>query len=234
MFKQSLAAATIALFCAFPAFADDAKMNRTLSLTGHGEVRAAPDLASLSMGVTINAETAEKALAENSKAMIKLMDALKAAGIPDKDIQTSNFMINPRYDYRNDGSQPVANGFDVSNQVTVTLRNVADTGKLLDAVVAAGANQINGVSFGIDDPQAAMDEARKKAIAEAKRKAELYAVASGVTLGNIVSIAEGGAYDPRPVFTAKREAAADAGPPPPVAPGEQIIAADVTVVWEIK
>ncbi len=233
MFKQSLAVATIALFCAFPALADETKMQRTISLTGHGEVRAAPDNATLSLGVFSNAATAQEALAANTKAMSKLIEALKEAGIADKDLQTSNFMVNPRYDYRNDGSQPVANGFDVSNQVTVTLRKVADTGKLLDEAVSAGANQINGISFNIENPDQALDEARKKAVAEAKRKAEIYAAASGVSLGNIIAINEGGSYQPQPVFMAKARAESGAADVP-VAPGEQVISADITVVWEIK
>lgn len=231
MFKPYLAAATIALFCVAPAFAEETKMQRTISLTGYGEVQGVPDRATLSLGVFTNAQTAKEALATNSTSMTKLMEALKAAGIADKDMQTSNFMINPRYDYRNDGQQPVANGFDVSNQVTVNVRNIADIGQFLDQSVTAGANQINGISFSFENSDQLMDEARKKAVADAKRKAELYTAASGTSLGSIITISESGVSQPQPIFMAKANAEAASTP---ISPGEQVLATNITIVWEIK
>jgi uncharacterized protein len=233
MFKQSIAVAAVALACTWPALAEETKMHRTLSLSGHGEIRAVPDLATISLGVFTNAASAQDALAANSASMTKLMEALKSAGVADKDIQTSNFSVNPSYEYRNDGSQPVAKGFDVSNQVTIAVRKIEEVGKTLDQAVAAGANQINGITFSIDNPDEELDNARKEAVKEARRKAELYAAATGVSLGSIINIIEGGTERPQPIYMAKGRAESAAAETP-VQPGEQIISMDVTIVWEIK
>jgi uncharacterized protein len=216
---------------AAPAMAEELKSPRVLSVAGHGEVRAAPTMATVSLGVFKNAMTAKDALAANTEAMTALFAALRAAGIADADMQTSNFSVSPRYDYRTD-NQPVANGFDVSNNVTVVVRKLDLLGGILDAAVTAGANQINGVTFSIEKPEAAMDEARKLAVADARRKAEVYGQASRVTLGDVLSISEGGSYQPQPVIfaRAKMEASADV----PIAQGEQVIAVDVNIAWEIK
>jgi uncharacterized protein len=233
MFRTFLAPLAIAL-STMPALADDAKLPRTISLSGQGEVRAAPDIAVLSLGVTTNAPSAKEAVDANSASMKALLEALKAAGVADKDMQTSNFVVSPRYDYsRSDGSAPQQQGFDATNSVTVTVRNINDLGRILDSSVAAGSNQINGISFGLDKPQPVMDEARKLAVADAKRKAELYASAARVSLGNIIQINEGGGYQPpAPIaqFSKSRAEAADV----PIAAGEQVIVVDVNITWEIR
>ena len=235
MLKPLLAAAlAIGLAAAQPALADEVKMPRTLTLTGHGEVRLVPDLATVSAGVLSQAATAREALSANSTAMERVMATLKAAGIADADIQTSNFLVQPRYDYNNDGRTPRLSGYDVSNTVTVTLRKVETLGAMLDQLVQAGANQINGVSFGIGKPEAALDEARKLAVADARHKASIYATAASFTLGKVLSIAEGGGYQPPAPMARAKMMAAEAAPPPPIASGEQTLAIDVSVTWELE
>jgi uncharacterized protein len=236
MLKQLFAASAIALLplVSSPAMAEDSKLARTIVISGHGEVRAAPDFAILSLGVFKNAPTAKEALDANTEAMNAVIAALKAAGIDAKDIQTSNFMVNPRYDYQNDGSAstPISHGFDVSNTVTVIVKQLGDVGRILDQAVSAGANQVNSISFGLKKAEMAMDEARKFAVIEAKRKADLLAQASGVTLGNIVTINEGGDAQPQPQFMMRE--AAGAAKDVPIAQGQQVISSDVTIIWEIK
>ena len=236
MFKTLITASAYALAATFltPAHAEDAKLLRSISLTGHGEVRMAPDLAIVTVGVTNSAETARDALDANTKAMEGVMASLKNAGIEAKDIQTSNFNVNPRYDYgQNNNQPPKVVAYDVSNNLTVTVRKLDGLGAVLDQVVSSGSNQINGVMFQVSKPEAATDEARKLAVADAQHKAEVYANASGIALGNIVSLSEGGGYQPPvPIFKTMRaeSAAADV----PIAQGEQAIAVDVNITWEIK
>ncbi len=233
MIKSLFAALLIVAATAMPTVAEESKMQRTISLTGHGEVRTTPDIASLSMGVFTNAASATAALEANNKAMRKVLHALEAAGIAPKDIQTSNLMVNPRYEPRPDESgQPQAAGFDASNNVSVVIRDLNVLGKVLDLVVSAGANQVNGINFGVEDDAPKLDEARKLAVKEARRKAELYAAAAGVSLGNVITISEGGPYQPPPgaLFKASAPEASDV----PIAQGEQVLAIDVNVTWEIK
>ncbi|MFO1034743.1 MAG: SIMPL domain-containing protein [Hyphomicrobiales bacterium] len=217
-----------------PAFSDDAKMPRLISVSGHGEVRALPDTASISLGVSTNAETAKAALEANSKAMTALMDSLKASGIADKNITTSNFSVNPHVDYvQTDNEQKsVIKGFDVANTVTITSTDIAGLGALLDKAVGAGSNQIYGISFTVSKADTLLDEARKTAVADARRKAEIYAAAGGFALGGVVSVSEGGGYvPPGPVMMSAK---ADMARAAPVAAGEQALGIDVSVTWEIK
>ena len=236
MFRTLIAASALALAATFltPVHADEAKLLRSMSLTGHGEVRMAPDLAIVTVGVMSSAATAREALDANTKAMEGVMASLKKAGIELRDIQTSNFMVNPRYDYgQNNNQPPKVTGYDVSNNVTLTVRKLDGLGAVLDQVVSSGSNQINGVMFQVSKPEAATDEARKLAVADAQRKAKVYTDASGVTLGNIVSLSEGGSYQPPvPVYKTMRTEgmAADV----PIAQGEQAIGVDVNITWEIK
>lgn len=215
--------------------AEEAQRVRSISVAGHGEVKAVPDLASVSMGVMTSGKTAKDALAANSKAMNELMAVLKKAGIEQKDIATSSFFVGPRYDYGQGGSQPPKlAGYDVSNMVTVTVRKIEAMGVVLDAAAGAGTNQIQGISFTVSKPETMLDEARKEAVAEARRKAEIYAAAGGFSLGQIVSLNEGVGYQPPVPMMAKTMAADAAGAPPPISQGEQALAIDVNVVWEIK
>lgn len=237
MQRFTLAASAFAalLAAASPSFADEVKMPRTISLSGHGEVKSAPDMAVVTAGVMTQGASAAEALAANTTAMTSLFSALKDEGIAEKDMQTSNFMIQPRYDY-NDGKQPpLLVGYDVSNNVTVTVHKIDGLGALLDKVVKAGSNQINGISFDVSNPTEGLDEARKLAVADATRKAKLYAAAMGVNLGPVLTVSEGTNYQP-PVPMLRTTAApmADGGRPVPVAAGEETLAMDVNITWEIQ
>ncbi len=228
------AAAVIGLLAAIsPAFAEGGKMPRIISLSGHGEVRATPDIAYVTSGVVTQGATAAEALAANTKAMTDLFAALKESGIEDRDVQTSNFSVQPRYDFSNNQA-PKMVGYDVSNNVTVTLRKVDTLGALLDRMVQSGSNQISGISFDVSKPDDAMDEARKLATEDATRKAKVYAKAMGIELGNVMQVSEGSAAQPPMPMVRSTMMKADAAPPVPMAAGEQTLAVDVNVIWEIK
>ena len=235
MQRFSFAAAALAglLAAVSPALADGGKMPRIISLSGHGEVRSAPDLAFVTSGVVTQGNTAAEALAANTKAMNDLFAALKEAGIEPKDVQTSNFSVQPRYDYNN-GQAPKLVGYDVNNNVAVTVRKVTDLGPLLDKLVQSGSNQITGVSFQVSKPDEAMDEARKLAAEDATRKAKVYAKAMGVELGEVIQVSEGTAFQPPMPMVRGLAMKADAAAPVPVAAGEQTLAVDVSVTFEIK
>jgi uncharacterized protein len=234
MFRSLLAASAFALAAAAftPAFAEDQKLPRTIALTGHGEARVVPDTAVVSVGVSSTAATAKEALAANSAAMTEVFAELKGENIADKDVQTSNFSIQPRYDYSDNGKPPKLVGYDVSNMVTVTVRQIDGLGPLLDKLVSAGSNQINGIVFQVSKPQAAMDEARQLAVRDAARKASVYTTAANVKLGPIVSISELSGYQPPPVQMKMMRAEAAAAPP--IAAGEESLSVDVNIVWEIN
>jgi uncharacterized protein YggE len=203
---------------------------RTITMTGHGEARATPDTAMLSAGVSAQAVTAAAALSANSAHMQSVMAALKKLGVPDKNIQTSNFSVSPQYASGN-GEAPRVTGYQATNQVEVRLEDVGKLGVTLDALVTAGANQMNGVIFSIRDDAALLAQARAAAVAEARFKAETFTKAAGVGLGSILSIGESGSEPPRRLYAAAPMAMAKAVP---VSLGEQSVSADVTIVWEIK
>lgn len=235
MFKSLLATVTAALLILTPALAEESKVNRMISISGHGEVMAVPDLATVSLGVMTTATTAQEALAANTKAMSDLLAVLKQQGVAERDTATSNFNVQPRYDYGQGGTQqPKVVGYDVSNTVTVVAREVESLGDLLDKAVAAGSNQIYGISFSVSKPEALLDTARKNAVADARRKAEIYAAAGGFTLGDIISVSEGGGYQPPMPMVMKSAMSADSAGAVPVAQGEQALSIDVSIVWAIK
>jgi uncharacterized protein len=233
LIKYLAALVTVLVLVVCPAAAETAAAVRSIVLTGHGEVTTAPDIAVLSLGVATHSKSAKDALKTNTAAMQKLFAVLKAAGIADKDMQTSGFSVNPRYDYGDGKSPPRADGFDVANSVAITVRKLDQLGAVLDAAVGAGSNQINGLSFGVDNPASFADEARKRAALDARRKAEIYATAADFILGPIISISEGNAYQPQPVVFARAKMESDAAAVP-IAQGEQVITVDVNIVWEIK
>lgn len=209
-------------------------MPRVISINGHGEIRAKPDMAIVNIGVMTQANTAREALNQNTEAMNKVFASLKEAGIQARDIQTSNFMVNPRYQYDPNNAQPPrVIGYDVSNSATVSVRKLDTLGSVLDKVVSEGSNQINGVMFAIADDEKLRDEARKLAFADAERKAKLYAETARISLGPIMSLSEGGIQAPQPVFYGKAVQQDTAGNVP-IAQGEQVVGLDVNVAWEIK
>jgi len=217
----------LAAALAVPAWAADP---RTLAMPGHGEIRGTPDMAQITAGVTTNATTAAQALAANSARMKTVFAALEKLGVPEKNIQTTSFFVSPQYTNGDNNSPRRLTGYQVNNDVSVRLEDVSKLGGTLDALVQAGANQMNGISFSIRNPAPLLEKARAEAIADARTRAETYAKAAGVSLGPILSISEGGTEAPRPMY---RMAVAMAAAPVSVAAGEQSVTADVSVVWEI-
>lgn len=233
-----LAGASLAVLPPVAAKAQEKPEIARLSLSAEGIATAVPDTAIVSAGVLAEKATAAEALDENNAAMGALVDELKSAGIAEKDIRTSNFSIEPVYVYpgpRADGEQepPRITGYRVSNTVTVRIRDIAAAGGLLDRVVRLGANQIRGVEFAVSDDAALLDEARKRAIAEARRKAELYAEAGGFRLGRLLQVAESGGQMPMPAPMMRMEAAMADMKTVPVQAGEQEIRVGVQVQFEI-
>lgn len=212
--------------------ADTVPPMSTLTVTGQGQAEVAPDLATVSLGVTTQGSSAGAAMAANTAALSAVMDRLAASGIEARDIQTSNLSLNPDWLHSPDGSTaPRITGYTASNQVSVRVRDISRVGEVLDAVIADGANTLNGIAFGVQDDSALQDEARTEAVQDARSRAQTLAAAAGVQLKRIVSISEsGGMSAPVPMY--RMEAAmADAVP---VAAGEVGIIAGVTVVYEIE
>lgn len=209
---------------------------RLISVSGLGEVKTKPDMAIVTTGVMSEAPTAQDALSKNNTAMTAVLAALKAAGVADDDIQTSNFSVSPQYPPYQPGqtTAPRVSGYQVSNQVTARVKDLAKLGTTLDALVRAGSNQINGIAFDVDQPKAFLDDARKKAVADARSRAELYAAAAGVTLGRVVQISEGGGVVMPPVPMMARGFIADKAESVPVAAGQQTLSASVSVTYEIQ
>jgi uncharacterized protein YggE len=206
---------------------------RTLSVSGTGRVNAVPDVADISLGVF---ETAKEAAAASQKAaasMEAVVQALLALGIDEKDIQTTSINLNARYDWNKEPAQIV--GWEARNMVDVTVRDLDAVGDVVDAVVGAGSNQINGISFRVEDPTGAQTLARTAAVEDARAKADQLATDAGVEIVGIVSISESGGQQPQPIYMARQEMAfaADAGASTPVLPGEVELSVFVSMVYEI-
>lgn len=225
---------SFALALAVPAFAADQPAPRTLSVSGMGEVKSAPDESNLSAGVTTQATTAAQALVANSRAMNAVFATLKRLGIPEKDIQTSDFSVQPQYQSCKPGTscQPRIVGYQVSNTVDVTVEDMDKTGAVLDALVSSGSNQIGGINFSIHDPKPLLRTARAAAVADAIERAQTYAKAAGITLGPILSIDENGNEATRHIYKVAAGYMANAAPAP-IAGGEELVSVNVTVTWQI-
>ncbi len=235
LLPTSLSAAVLAaaLLVSFQAGAQTAPAPRVLSVSGTGEVKATPDQAQLSTGVVTQAATAAVALAANSRAMNGVFDTLKRAGIAEKNIQTSNFSVSPQYGNPKPGGAPHITGYQVSNTVVVMVTGLDKVGPALDALVAAGSNQIDGPSYSIADPKPLLAKAREEAVKDAAARAQTLAAAAGVTLGPILSISEGGSeYSPQPLYRSMKFQGV-ASVAPPVASGEETVSASVSITWEI-
>jgi uncharacterized protein YggE len=214
--------------------AENSTIPRTISVSGEGEISGKPDSAHLSAGVVTQGPAAAAALTANTTAMNRVFAALKAIGIPDNKIQTSNFSVQPQYPpFRPDApEQRTIIGYQVSNQVSVTVDDLSKLGAALDALVKSGANQLGGVSFAIANPKPLAERARALAVADAMAKAKTLAAAAGVNLGPILSIEEGTAFRPVPKFAEVRTALAAA--PPPIAIGEESVTVNVTMTYGIQ
>lgn len=204
-----------------------------LDITATGEVTRVPDVAIITAGVVTRQPTASAALQENSTRMDRVLAALKRAGVTDRDVQTSSINLNPEYRYA-ENQPPQLVGYTASNQVSIRFRDIRNSGRILDALVAEGANQINGPSLTIDKPEAALDEARVQAIANGRARAELYARAIGKRVARIVSVSEGGgSYPVPPPVPMMMEARAQAADTKIVA-GEQKLQVSVSMVFDLQ
>ena len=213
------------------ATAHDQPEKRNISLTASGIVKTTPDMVDISTGVTSEAPSARAALDKNTEAMTKVVEALKEEGIDPKDIQTANFSVGPIYEQKAEGKPPVVTGYRVTNQVRITLHDTGKLGAVLDKVVSLGANQIDSIEFGVEEPEALKDEARKLALKNVTDNAKLYAEAAGVGLGQILTISEEeSSYQPRYASAARAmEMAKDV----PIEAGTASVEVRVRVTWEL-
>jgi len=206
-----------------------------LEVSTRGVVRRVPDLATVRAGVTTQAATAAAAMADNAERTARVLAALRRAGVASRDLSTATVQLQPQYRY-GENVAPAITGYQAVNSVSVRFRDVARAGAVLDALVAAGANQIDGPRLSFDQPEAALDEARTEAVARARARADLYARAAGLKVERIVSITEagqddGGSPDPRPMF---RVAAAESRVPTEILPGEAEISASLNVRFLLR
>ncbi|MFY0690742.1 MAG: SIMPL domain-containing protein [Paracoccaceae bacterium] len=221
----------ICLGLAFPALAEDAGR---ITVSGEGRSSETPDMATITMGVSHEDKTAMAALAVVNESTRKLLEEMKAMGIEDRDLQTSQLSLNPQWTYVKKGGRErnEITGYVASNLVTARIRDLDNLGVVLDKVVASGANTFRGLNFGFADASPLMDEAREMAVKDARHKAELLADAAGVELGRLVTISEAGMVPPpMPMARASMEAMSDAVP---IAQGELTLTARVTLVYEIE
>jgi uncharacterized protein len=228
------AAALLGFVCAavFPAHADDTRPDpdARIIVVGEGSISAAPDAARISGGVTTRAKTAKEASEANAKAMASVMAALQSAGIEQKDIQTSRFSVQPVYTSPGPNLEQKLTGFAVSNQVGVTVRQIDKVGEILDRLLTAGATDAGNVEFLHLDSSKTLDRAREAAVADARRKAELYARAAGLTLGAVAWLTEDSAA---PVFAPKVAMRAAMPSATPIASGEDTLQVRITVGYQI-
>lgn len=202
-----------------------------LDLVVEGSTTRVPDVAEIGAGVVTQAADASTAMAENARRMAAVIAALKSAGVAERDIRTASLSLNPQYRYDND-KPPVLTGYQANNRVSVRFRDMARVGRIVDTLVAQGANQIDGPNLVVDQPDAALDEARNIAVAKARARAELYARAAGLHVKRIVSIGENQANaipPPMPMMMRAQAAKADT----PVAAGEQTLSVTLNVSFEL-
>ncbi len=205
---------------------------RTIRLDAMGSAKAKPDLAQIAVGVVSEADNAKAALDQNSQSMAKIIAGLKDSGIAETDIQTVDFSVRPRLEISKDNKPPVINGYRVVNSVRILVRNLDRLGQTLERVAELGSNEMGGISFSINDAAQLLDEARKRAIENARHKAELYAEAAGVALGRVLTIDEQTVtpWRPQNYAVARMDAkAADV----PIQPGEGELQVTISVMWEL-
>lgn len=202
-----------------------------LSVSANAQASRVPDVATISAGVVTQAVDGNAAMRQNAEQMAKVMEAIKDAGIPEKDVQTSGINLSPQYRYV-ENEAPKITGFQASNTVNLKVRDIARLGKVLDALAAQGSNQINGPSFEIDQPEPVYDEARLAALKKAQARAETYAKSLGLRVRRIVSISEGGGSNFQPVpMMAMRAQKAEMDTQ--VSPGETTLSVNLDVVFEL-
>jgi len=221
-----------------PAAAQQAAITQTiagtrLDVSATGEVTRVPDVAIISAGAVSKAATATAALQDSANRMSQVLAALKRAGVADRDIQTNNVSLNPEYRYI-ENQPPQLTGYSANNQLTVRFRDIRSSGKILDALVGQGANQINGPSLTIDKPEAALDEARANAVAIGRARAEAYARSLGLRVVRIVSVSEGGGYAPPPPPVPMMMARGERDSSTSIQPGEQKLQVNLAMTFELQ
>ncbi len=205
-----------------------------LDINATGEVTRVPDVAVISAGVVTRSATATGALQDNANRMQRVLSALKRAAVEDRDIQTSNVSLSPEYRYQ-ENQAPQLVGYTASNVVTIRFRDIRNSGKVLDALVGEGANQINGPMLTIDKPEAALDEARAKAITVGRARADLYARSLGLRVVRVVSVSESGGNYPPPPPPVPIYARAEMGQAKTsIEPGEQKLQVNLTMTFELQ
>jgi uncharacterized protein len=203
-------------------------MDKLVTVTGEATVSVAPDAAMIRIGVTSQGKTARAASLANAKQMTAVLAAIKASGVADRDVQTTQLSLQPQYE-SDKGNTPQLTGFRATNQLNIKIRDINKLPDLLDHAIGAGANEMSGIEFVVSERSKLLDQARDDAIADARRKAELYAKAAGAKVGPVVSITEEGSSPPPQPYKALRAGAAAI----PVAPGELTLRAAVTVSYEL-
>ena len=233
LLKAAATAALLLGWLAAPLAAEEKPMERTVTVSATGTISATPDEASIATGVTSEAKTAREALSKNTEAMKKIIAELKTQSVDAKDIQTTQFNVEPVSVYPKEGQPPVITGYRVNNMVSVRVRNLDNLGAVLDQLVTVGANQMNGIAFEVSKAETLKDDARNEAMANAFRRAKLFAVAGGAEVGEVLQISEDVTVaGPQPVmYAAKRTAMAESVP---VERGSQQLEARVTVTWKLK
>ena len=222
--RIALAALALALALASPLRAQ--AVDRLVTVGGEATIAVAPDTAIIRIGVTSQGKNAREASEANARQITAVLAAIKASGIDDRDIQTSRLSLQPQYDPNKSGTARLT-GFQVTNQLTVKIHDIGKLPDILDRAIAAGANEMSGIEFAVSQQSRLLDQARAEAVADARRKAELYAQAAGAKLGRVLQIADESAPAPRPLVQAMRAGAV------PVAPGEQMLRVAVTVSYEL-
>ncbi len=232
VFDAAVAVVAAAVFV-MPAQAQQSQLSpeRGVVVIGEGSVSLAPDYARIGSGVTTRAKTAKEAADANAKAMAAIIAMLLSAGIEQKDIQTSRFSVQPIYESHPPNSEQKLTGFGVSNQIHVTVRQIGKVGDILDRLVTTGATDVGSIEFLHSDVSKALDQAREAAVVDARRKAELYAHAAGLTLGSVKWITEDSGYAP-PMPMAMRTAGALAASVP-IAAGEDTLHVRITVSFDM-
>ena len=241
-FMRPFTAAVLAALMTTTPFIAEAQMSQTQTITGtrldlnaRGESKVVPDIAVVSAGVVTQAVDAGSAMRENAARMARVIAALKKAGIADKDMQTQSVNLSPQYRYVNNET-PVITGYQANNTLNVRFRDIGKSGAVLDVLVKEGANQINGPSLTVENPEAAQDSARMAAIKTLRTRADLYAKATGMTVKRIVSLSESVEYGggPMPMMMARGMTADTAEAKTSIAAGEQSIAVNVSAVFELQ
>lgn len=240
MRRKFLTAALILGTCAIPAAAEAQQATITQTIAGTrldvsatGEAARVPDVAIISAGVATRSSTASGAIQEAADRMSRVLAVLKRAGVEDRDIQTSTISVNPEYRYENNQS-PQLVGYSASNQLTVRFRDIRNSGKILDVLVGQGANQINGPNLTVDKPEEALDEARAKAVAIGRARADLYAHSLGLRVVRLVAVSEGGGSYPVPPPMPVMERAVAMSADTKIVPGEQKLQVTLAMTFELQ